>query len=111
MVSPSAEPQTDPLAEHRARFLELGKKFCILGELWVNNTALGRVYPVVIRDCSPWSHNLYDSPVSKQDAVAAEIYSHVPEEFHQLVHISPMFSSTVCIVSILQAFLCHLTGF
>ena len=97
-MSTSAEPQTDPLAEHRSRFLELGKRFCILAELWADSTALGRPYPVAIRDCSPWSHDRYDHSVSKQDAVAAEIYAHVPEEFHRVVHISPMFSSTVRII-------------
>ena len=41
-VSASAESQMlDPLAEHQSRFLELGKKFCVLAELWANSTALG----------------------------------------------------------------------
>ena len=101
-VSASTEPQTDPLAEHRSRFLELGKNFSILVELWVDDTALGRPYPVAICDCSPWSRDRYDHSISKQDAVAAEIYAQVPQEFHRLIHISPAFSSTVCIISFHQ---------
>lgn len=110
-VSASAESRTpDPLAEHQSRFLELGKKFCVLAELWADNTALGRPYPEAIRDCGPWSHDRYDRSVPKQDAVAAEIYAHVPQEFHRLIHVSPYFSSTVGVHLFLTT-LRRLTGF
>ena len=86
----------NPLDEHRASFLELGKKFCILAELWVDESALGRPYPATMQHISPWSPDRYDGTASKRDGVTAEIYAYVPEEFHKLVHISPQFSSTVC---------------
>lgn len=89
--------------------MELGKKFCILAELWVDECTLARPYPTTIQDNSPWSLDRYNS-TTKQDGVTAEIYACVPKEFHKLVHISPLFSSTVCIVtSIPPSIIYHLT--
>ena len=90
------EQPTNPLDEHQALFLELRKKFCILAELWVDESALGWPYPTTMEHISPWSPDHYDGTTSKQDGVMAEIYAYVPEEFHKLIHISPQFSSTVC---------------
>ena len=95
-MSASSKEPVDPLTEHQPAFLELGKKFCVLAELWVNDSALGRPYPATMQDNGPWSADRYDSAASKQDGVTAEIYTHVPQEFHKLVHVSPLFSSTVC---------------
>jgi len=86
----------DPLIEHRAAFLELGKRFSILSELWADENALGRPYPATVQYGGPWSIDRRDGTASKQDKVTAEIYACVPQEFHKLIHISPLFSSTVC---------------
>jgi len=95
VVPGPAEDPVDPLNEHRPTFLELGKKFCILSELWVDGSALGRPYPTTISDSHPWSPNRYESPASGHDGVTAEIYACVPEAFHRLINVSPFFSSTV----------------
>lgn len=89
--------EAEPLAELRPKFIEFGKNFTILAELWIDQAAFGRPYPVAVEDNDPWSSHRYDTGVSKQDAVASEIYAHVPQEFHKLIHLSPYFSSAVCI--------------
>lgn len=93
------ESEGEPLAELRPKFLEFGKSFTILAELWVDQAAFGRPYPVAIQDNSPWSCHRYGTGISKQDAVASDIYAHVPQEFHRLIHLSPYFSSAVCLTS------------
>ena len=95
VVSTSTEEPVDPLSEHRTTFLELGKKFCILSELWVDGSALGCPYPATIKDSGPWSHDRYETTASVRDGVTAEIYACVPQAFHKLINISPFFSSTV----------------
>ena len=94
-ASTTVESEAEPLAELRPKFLEFGKSFTVLAELWVDQAAFGRLYPVAIQDSDPWSCHRYDNGVSKQDAVASEIYAHVPQEFHKLIHLSPYFSSAV----------------
>lgn len=103
LVTAKAEEPADPVGEHRTKFLELGKKFCILSELWADGTALGRAYPTTIQDTGPWSHDRYENAASMKDGVTAEIYACVPQEFHKLVHISPLFSSTVSGVVLIPA--------
>ena len=94
-VPMTTEQLANPLDKHQASFSELRKKFCILAELWVNESALGQPYPTTVKHISPWSPDCYNSTTSKQDGVTAEIYAYVPKEFHKLLHISPLFSSTV----------------
>ena len=108
--TPELEDQpADPLAEHQATFSELGKRFCILSELWANENVLERPYPTAVPEGGPWSVERYDGTIPRQDAVTAEIYACVPEEFHRLIQISPLFSSTVRDLILVSSSIRHLT--
>lgn len=92
-ASASTSSPSDPSDEHSSTFDSLGRSFCVLYEPWIKRSHhLTRAYPPSLLNLGPWHEGRYRSEDSKQAAIIAELYHHVPEEFQVYLETSPTFA-------------------
>lgn len=69
----------------------LGKKFCVMGELWIDDDAFRMPRPAM----APDDPHRYDSDLTVRLGVIAELYEFVPSKFHDRVLRDPAFGRQV----------------
>ena len=93
----------NPLEPHAEDFDKLGRSFCVLYEVWVQQGHLRQPYPENLRELGPWHPHRYTNDRTKNEGVVAELYSFVPSKFHEHLETSHFFSKKVCAAVISRA--------
>ena len=91
---PAAEVPIQDRTLHR-EYRGLGKRFAVLSDLWVRRSILRRPYPPLLRSLGPWNSGRCATDAAWDSGNVAELYTLLPEPYHDLIENSPLFSEMV----------------
>ena len=77
-------------------YSSFGKRFAVLSELWVQRSILRQPNPLRFQSSGPWDPERCRSDAAWNEGIIAELYSLIPERFHEHIEHSPVFSTKVC---------------